>query len=147
MPNSVLPLRPASLMDISRPSPTQASALPFSRCPVCSHSLTDFYAGAEDLLVIGQCLEHGVWIERGDPAVLEATFAAEIARHATEIASPAEAEPEDVEPPPERVMTSTRTALAPGVAELMKRVSSLERTVEDLYRKLASLRATVDQQK
>jgi len=137
LPNAVLSLDPAALVLMSRAQAAGATPLPFSRCPVCTRSLTDLYAGLDDALVIGQCLEDGVWVEGGDHTLFEATFEAEIAQHAARRAR------DDADRASERAAQAYMASLPPAVADLLRRVAYLERTVEDLYRKLAALTTEV----
>lgn len=135
-PNSVLRLDPASLVELARSGPTRGPALPFTRCPACKRSLTDLYAGRDAELVLGQCLEDGVWIERGDLASFEAMFGDAIRRQANARAAA------DAASAREREHRAYLASLPPGVADLVQRVNRLERTVEELSRQLAALRAT-----
>lgn len=137
LPNAVLSLDPAALMSMSRTQAARATPLPFSRCPVCTRSLTDLYAGIDDVLVIGQCLEDGVWVEGGDHALFEATFEAEIRQHEALRAR------DDADRASERAEQAYMASLPLGVADLLRRVAYLERTVEELYRKLDALKTEV----
>jgi len=135
VPNAMMRLDPASLVGLARSSPTRSPAFPFSRCPTCKRSLTDLYAGRDTELALGQCLEHGVWIERGNLTLFESLFADEIRRQADARAAA------DAESARMREEQANLASLPPGVADLIQRVQRLERTVEELAHQLAALRA------
>ncbi len=130
--NARLQLDPATLVGISRANPFGASALPFTRCLVCRHSLTDVYKGDRNVLVLGQCLEHGVWLERADRSAFEAHYAEAIQLRASEMARQ---QAEQVRDQQEQALAS----LPDVVQELVRRVALLERQVQDLKRQIEDL--------
>lgn len=138
--NAHLAIAPADLRPISRGNPFRATALPFTRCLVCKLSLNDLYKGDRNVLVLGQCLEHGIWIEHADRAAFEAAYAADIPalakerelREAEELAAKRATE--------RREQHAAELAEMPDVVkELVRRVALLEHQVEDLKRKLEKL--------
>ncbi len=115
-------LDPALLVK-STGNPFRATALPPTKCLVCKQPLNDLYKGAVDVLTLGQCTAHGVWLEQADRTVFEALYAPEIHRTA-EVAERQELE-----------------SLDPHVAALIVRVEKLEEIVVRLDGELAGLRA------
>lgn len=74
----------ASLQRLIAPSwlPSRAKANPFkatpfapAACPVCRKRLEDIYSGVRPIVSLGQCAEHGIWVDRYGRAELEAAFA------------------------------------------------------------------------
>ncbi|MDX2090488.1 MAG: hypothetical protein SFX73_21700 [Kofleriaceae bacterium] len=138
--NAHLPIAPDDLRPISRGNPSRATALPFTRCLVCKLSLNDLYKGDRKVLVLGQCLEHGIWIEQADRAAFEAAYAADIPalaqereqREAEELAAKLAREKREKH---ERELS----AMPDFVKELVRRVALLEHQVEDLKRKVEKL--------
>lgn len=61
----------------------RATPLPATKCVVCSAMLDDQYPAItiDDVLTIGRCSAHGVWIEGRDRAAFEAAYRVAIARH------------------------------------------------------------------
>lgn len=143
--NACLPLSAPALMASSRRHPLSAKPLPPTKCLVCKRSLLDLYNKADvDVLTIGQCLEHGIWIERGDRAKFEAAYGEAIRDHEADVAAQAialanrqaELEHKHAELANQQFLAS----LPSVVASLVKRVEALENTVEDLERQLATKR-------
>lgn len=144
--NAVLLLDPASLVSQSSSTPPVGqSALPFARCLVCNRSLTDLYKGVRaHVMVLGQCLEHGVWLERTDRATFTAMYGREIRAHADELERrEAERLREQAAQAREQAEQAYLTTLPPAVADLVTRVATLERTVTALAGELAALRRTI----
>ena len=85
----------------------KATPLPETKCITCQGRLDDLYAELNHrVLALGRCAQHGVWVEHGTRAELEAAYP----RHAPVALRPAE----------ERI------------AQLEKRVAELEEVVSDL---------------
>ncbi len=101
----------------------KATPLPETHCLVCRSRLDDVYAElGHRILAFGKCVEHGVWIEGGTRAELEAAYAAEIERHAR---TPA---PRPAPPPPDHER----------IAALEARVEKLEKMVSVLVERVPS---------
>lgn len=86
--------------------------------------MNDLYQGAVDTLVLGQCLEHGVWLEAADRATFESMYAATINTTRTQRREADEA-------------AAARAAILhpdPAVADLIRRVRTLEAEVAELKR-------------
>jgi hypothetical protein len=107
----------------ARGNPFKATPLPPTRCLVCKKPLNDLYKGSVDVLTIGQCLDHGVWVEGSSRADFEALFAPE--RRAREEAAARAAELAALDP----------------VAKLLRRVDQLERIVAELQAEIATLKS------
>ena len=61
----------------------KVDALPATACFMCKLALEDLYVTlGERVMPIGQCRDHGAWLERGTRADFEAGFAARIKAHA-----------------------------------------------------------------
>jgi hypothetical protein len=119
-------LDPASLVK-SKGNPFKATPLPPSKCLVCKKPLNDLYMGTVDVLTLGQCVVHGVWLEHADRAMFEALYAPEIARQRAERARKDE-------------LARVADEVDPVVARLMQRVDALEAQVRALQDELASIR-------
>ncbi|MBL9015025.1 MAG: hypothetical protein JNL83_12655 [Myxococcales bacterium] len=107
----------------SKGNPFRATPLRPTKCLVCKQPLNDLYKGAHDVLTIGQCVEHGIWIERSSRSDLEALFAPE--RRAREAAAAREAELAKLDP----------------VDQLALRVEQLEKVVSQLQAEISSLKS------
>ncbi len=118
---------PASLVK-SKGNPFKATPLPPTKCLICRKPLNDLYQGNVDVLTLGQCLEHGVWLEAADRSMFEALYAPEIVRERAERAKQAE-------------LDRVSEELDPVVARLMLRVDALEAQVRALETETAELRA------
>lgn len=105
-------------------NPFRATPLPPTKCMVCKKPLNDLYKGAVDVLTIGQCLEHGVWLERSSRSDFEALFAPE--RRVQAVVKEREEE---------------LSHLDPEVAKLIMRVETLERLVTQLQAEIAALKS------
>lgn len=122
-------LDPDSLVR-SKGNPFKATPLPPTRCLVCKAPLNDLYQGDPDVLSFGQCLEHGIWLEREGRERFEARFAPEVARTQIERARRAE-------------LARISEQADPVVARLSERVEALEAEVRTLRRELDELRRRV----
>ena len=86
----------------------RATALPLTRCLVCRRELEAHYPALErQVLTIGDCPDHGAWIEAGDRAAFERAYASTIANQARSALGP-------------------KPTLANRVAALERRVAELE---------------------
>ena len=117
---------PASLVK-SKGNPFKATPLPPTKCLVCRKPLNDLYQGNVDVLTLGQCVEHGVWLEVADRSTFEALYAPEIVRARAERAQKAE-------------LARVAEEVDPAVARLMVRVDALENQVRALQAELEDLR-------
>jgi hypothetical protein len=117
---------PSSLVK-SKGNPFKATPLPPTKCLVCKKPLNDLYQGNVDVLTLGQCLEHGVWLEAADRSIFEALYAPEIVRARAERAEKAE-------------LARVSEEVDPVVARLMQRVDALETQVRAMQAELAELR-------
>ncbi len=146
--NTRLPLEPGDLPGISRGTPVHATALPFTRCVVCKLSLNDLYKGDHTVLVLGQCLDHGIWIERGDLAAFDEVYAAVLprlaevrARRETEAeAARRERERREAEAEAARRERERREQHDHAIAELPDILQQLVRRVELLEHQVAQLK-------
>ena len=118
---------PAKLPRLSHAPFHRATPLPRTPCLACRRPLDDLYQGDfENVLTMGLCIEHGLWIERGDRATFAARYAGEIEVRRIEYAE----------------VLRRRRLLAdegPVVVDLVDRVEALERTVAHLARLLEDL--------
>ena len=105
-------------------NPFRATPLPPTRCFVCKKPLNDLYKGTVDVLTIGQCLDHGIWLERSTRADFEAMFAPE-RRHLETV----------------KARQEELAQLDPHVANLTLRVEHLERVVYQLQTEIAALKS------
>jgi hypothetical protein len=122
--NARIRIVPDALRTLSRGAPGGATALPFTRCLVCKLSLNELYRGDRDVLVLGQCLEHGIWIEGADLATFETHYGPAIDAHRREV---------------ERVALERERAPVPLpdlVRQLVQRITRLEDRVAELEREL-----------
>ncbi len=111
----------------SKGNPFKATPLPPTKCLVCRQPLNDLYKGNVDVLTLGQCVDHGVWLEAADRATFEALYAPDIARWSNEARTAELARMVEVDA---------------VVAKLILRVEALERTVGQLQTELAAIRPT-----
>jgi hypothetical protein len=118
---------PATLVK-SKGNPFKATPLPPTKCLICRKPLNDLYQGNVDVLTLGQCLEHGVWLEAADRSIFEALYAPEIARRRVELVRKEE-------------LARVAEEVDPVVARLMVRVETLEAQMRALQVELAALRA------
>lgn len=118
---------PTSLVK-SKGNPFKATPLPPTKCLVCRKPLNDLYQGNVDVLTLGQCLEHGIWLEHADRSIFEALYAPEIGRARIERARQDE-------------LARVAEEVDPVVARLMQRVEALEAKVHALEKEAAELRA------
>jgi hypothetical protein len=107
-------------------NPFRATPLPATKCLTCKKPLNDLYKGAVDVLTIGQCMEHGVWLERSSRGDFEALFAPE--RRVQAAAKEREDELADLDP---------------ELVKLLLRVEQLERVVVQLQAEIAALKSRV----
>jgi hypothetical protein len=126
LPNSILAtlLDPQALPKISRGNPFRAVALPTTKCLVCKTPMNDLYQGAVDTLVVGQCLEHGIWIEAADRDTFESMYS-------TTIGTTRRERQRDEEKAAEQATFHED----PVVADLIRRVRDLEAEVAELKRR------------
>lgn len=115
-------VEPAELPRLSRGNPFKATALPPTRCLTCSQPLNDLYAGERPVLSVGQCVEHGAWIESGDLAAFDRAYGV-VAGDAPRV-TPATARARVVE------------VADPLVRELLARIEALEAEVRTLRAQL-----------
>ena len=120
-------LDPATLVK-SKGNPFRATPLPPTKCVVCKQLMNDLYKGAIDVLTLGQCLEHGVWLETADREIFEAMYADEIRAHRGTTQEYV-------------AKLATLAALDPDVAKLTLRVDALEKLVRDLQYQINDLRS------
>ncbi len=118
-------LDPATLVK-SNGNPFRAAPLPPTKCLVCKKPLNDLYKGAIDVLTLGQCVPHGVWLDRADRATFEAMYSTEI-RLYRKVA--------------EKQQQLELAPLDPEVASLIIRVETLEALVQKLQRELDELKS------
>lgn len=117
---------PPSLVK-SKGNPFKATPLPPTKCLMCKKLLNDLYQGTVDVLTLGQCVDHGVWLESADLGIFEAMYAPEIVRQRIERAEQDE-------------LARVANEVDPVVARLMVRVETLESQVRALQTELAELR-------
>jgi len=128
LPNAILStmLDPASLVRISKGNPFRAVALPATRCLVCKKLMNDLYHGAVDTIVLGQCVDHGIWIETADRDTFESMYSSVIGKTRRQREREAEAA--------EAAERAARLHDDPIVVDLIRRVQILEAEVADLKR-------------
>ena len=117
---------PATLRN-SKGNPFRATALPRTACLICRQPLNAHYKGTVDVLVLGQCLPHGVWLEQADRATFEALYADEIRAHALTTAKQA-----------------LLDSLDPHLAALTVRVEKLEAIVRTQQQALDAQQLEID---
>ena len=103
----------------------KATPLPPTRCLVCGAGLDDLYRAIDsptEVLTLGRCASHGVWLEGRGREAFETAYAAAIAKHGA-LQERARRTP----PPPPTVEERIRE-LEARVLELAERVSQLELT-------------------
>lgn len=121
----------------ARANPFRANPFPPARCPFCKNQLDDCYAGSKVVVSLGQCLEHGIWLDRATRADFQAAYDGYIRKltHAREAALAAERKKEreqqrateDVAHWLDGNDTVNRTELARRIAELERIVATLTR--------------------
>lgn len=121
-------------------NPFRATALRPMRCLVCKEPLNDLYKGTVDVLTMGQCMAHGVWLEAADRAVFEAMFRPDIRErelHDQRLREVAEAQEQRL-----REMVEAE-GVDPVVGRMMLRIEALESQVDTLKTELEALRSSV----
>jgi len=114
----------------------RATPLPPTRCLFCSDLLDDQYPAIaiDDVLTIGRCAAHGVWIEGRGRAAFEAAYRLAIARHRPPPPPPAPTPPVSAPTPP---------SVDPPVTQPPPRPLTLEERVAKLEAKIAELEAVL----
>jgi len=102
----------------------RATPLPRTACLVCGTALNDLYQGFADVLTIGQCVAHGIWIQSADLATFRAAYREAIDAHAAN-----------------RARDEMLGHADPLVAELLLRIEALEAKVTGLETAMKALRA------
>ena len=102
----------------------RATPLPRTACLVCGTALNDLYQGFADVLTIGQCAAHGIWIQSGDLATFRAAYAQAIDAHAAN-----------------RARDEVLERADPVVVQLLLRIEALEAKVTGLETAMKALRA------
>lgn len=132
-------LDPARLSTISKGNPFRVTALPPTRCLVCKELLNDLYQGDREPIALGQCVEHGVWIEGADRDTFEEKYASVIGktrrqreREAQELAEREREREREQREAAERV--AARIHDDPIIVDLVYRVRALEAEVAALKR-------------
>ncbi len=116
------------LVAVSRPIQFwRATPLAPVTCPSCKTPLAPVYTPlGHDVLTLGQCLQHGAWIDRGTHDDFETAYHAAIER-------------QQRSPRPTSVSPKPRSAARTASAE--ERIEALEARVGELERVVAALRA------
>lgn len=136
LPNAILKtmLDPASLVKISKGNPFRAVALPATRCLVCKKLMNDLYQGVVDTIVLGQCVDHGVWIESTDRDTFESMYSSVIGKTRRQREREAEAAEQRAKAEREAAERAARLHDDPIVVDLIRRVQILEAEVAALKR-------------
>jgi Zn-finger nucleic acid-binding protein len=118
-------LLPMTALANVRANPFKAHPFKPARCPVCKASLADHYAGDRQIISLGQCSEHGIWIDGASRADFEAVYAGEIrsAEHAREASS---ARDRKAERDHARALDALRGTDTVNLEALVKRLAELE---------------------
>ena len=124
----LLALMPLETITKSSGNPFRAEPLPPTKCLVCKTALNDLYKGTVDVLTIGQCLEHGIWLEHGDRATFEAMFRGDIRR--AEVVRAKQEELADVDPEIVKLLVRIE-ALETEVRMLRDLVEDLRKRIRD----------------
>lgn len=136
LPTSILStmLDPATLVKISKGNPFRAVALPATRCLVCKKLMNDLYQGAVDTIVLGQCVEHGIWIENADRDTFESMYSSVIGKTRRQREREAEEAEQRAREEREAAERAARLHDDPVVVHLIRRVQILEAQVAELKR-------------
>jgi polyhydroxyalkanoate synthesis regulator phasin len=131
-----------ALETIARSSgnPFRATPLRPTRCLVCKEPLNDLYKGTVDVLTLGQCLEHGVWLEAADRSVFEAMYRPDIRERELD-----EQRLREVAQAQEQRLREVIQAegVDPVVGRMMLRIEALETQVTSLKKEVADLQTSL----
>jgi hypothetical protein len=120
----------------ARANPFRATPFKPARCPSCKTPLDDLYAGvAPNICSLGQCLEHGIWLDHTNRDGFEAAYAEAIRMTANARAAVTEQarEQRELDELTERLAGDDTVSRS----ELARRLVRLERIVAGLERMLA----------